>query len=133
MGIPYTPDDAVTRSSEAIDTLHAVKGSAATGKPACRRSADVPARTAYLSCRRLSLAGHGLAGQKEMLSRAPRVDPGTQQAAARRRAKRRARRVAISDIDVAGCLLTLVGDTRLDALSRDASLSLPVEHPFRRP
>ncbi len=124
MGIPYTPDDAVTRSSEAIDTLHTLwRGERMPpGKPGLP-----PLQPMFPPVHRVPIyvAGYRspvmvLAGQKGdgYLARPAESIPGLRKLL---RVMNKAARDAgrdPNDIDVAGYLLALVGDTRLDALNR---------------
>jgi 1,4-dihydroxy-2-naphthoate octaprenyltransferase len=124
MGIPYTPDDAVTRSSEAIDTLHTLwKGERMPpGKPGLP-----PLQPMFPPVHRVPIyvAGYRspvmvLAGQKGdgYLARPAESIPGLKKLL---RVMKRAARDAgrdPKDIDVAGYLLALIGDTRRDALNR---------------
>ncbi|HEV8229341.1 MAG TPA: 1,4-dihydroxy-2-naphthoate octaprenyltransferase [Candidatus Limnocylindria bacterium] len=124
MGIPYTPDDAVTRSAAAIDTLHTLwKGERMPpGKPGLP-----PLQPMFPPVHRVPIyvAGYRspvmvLAGQKGdgYLARPAESIPGLKKLLrVMRRAAREAGRDP-KDIDVAGYLLALVGDTRLDALNR---------------
>ncbi len=124
MGIPYTPDDAVTKSSEAIDTLHTLwKGERMPpGKPGLP-----PLQPMFPPVHRVPIyvAGYRspvmvLAGQKGdgYLARPAESIPGLKKLLhVMKRAAREAGRDP-NDIDVAGYLLALVGDTRLDALKR---------------
>jgi 1,4-dihydroxy-2-naphthoate octaprenyltransferase len=124
MGIPYTPDDAVTKSSEAIDTLHTLwKGERMpAGKPGLP-----PLQPMFPPVHRVPIyvAGYRspvmvLAGQKGdgYLARPAESLPGLKKLLrVMSKAAREAGRDP-NDIDVAGYLLTLVGDTRLDALNR---------------
>jgi 1,4-dihydroxy-2-naphthoate octaprenyltransferase len=124
MGIPYAPDDAVTKSSEAIDTLHTLwKGERMPpGKPGLPPLQPmfppvhrVPIYVAGYRSPVMALAGRkadgylarpaeSIAGLKKLL----RVMNGAARDVGR----------DPNDIDVAGYLLALVGDTRLDALNR---------------
>ncbi|HEY6201998.1 MAG TPA: 1,4-dihydroxy-2-naphthoate octaprenyltransferase [Candidatus Limnocylindria bacterium] len=124
MGIPYTPEDAVTKSSEAIDTLHTLwKGERMpSGKPGLP-----PLQPMFPPVHRVPiyLAGYRspvmeLAGQKGdgYLARPAESIPGLKKLL---RVMNKAARAAgrdPNDIDVAGYLLALVGDTRRDALNR---------------
>ncbi len=124
MGIPYTPDDAVTKSSEAIDTLHTLwKGERMPpGKPGLP-----PLQPMFPPVHRVPIyiAGYRspvmvLAGQKGdgYLARPAESIPGLRKLLrVMNKATREAGRDP-NDIDIAGYLLTLVGDTRLDALNR---------------
>src|SRR5437773_7729816 len=124
MGIPYTPDDAVTRSSEAIDTLHTLwRGERMPpGKP------GLPAlQPMFPPVHRVPIyvAGYRspimvVAGQKGdgYLARPAESIPGLQKLL---RVMRRAAKDAGRDpqsIDVAGYLLTFIDETRRDALNR---------------
>jgi 1,4-dihydroxy-2-naphthoate octaprenyltransferase len=124
MGIPYTPEDAVTKSSEAIDTLHTLwKGERMpSGKPGLP-----PLQPMFPPVHRVPiyLAGYRspvmeLAGQKGdgYLARPAESIPGLKKLLrVMNKAARQAGRDP-NDIDVAGYLLALVGDTRRDALNR---------------
>src|SRR5207244_1530457 len=124
MGIAYTPDDAVTRSSEAIDTLHTLwRGERMPpGKPGLP-----PLQPMFPPVHRVPIyvAGYRspvmvLAGQKGdgYLARPAESIPGLRKLL--RVMNKAAREVGRdpNDLDVAGYLLALVGDTRLDALNR---------------
>src|SRR6267143_1397556 len=124
MGIPYAPDDAVTKSSDAIDTLHTLwKGERMPpGKPGLP-----PLQPMFPPVHRVPiyLAGYRspmmvVAGQKGdgYLARPAESIPGLKKLL---RVMNKAARDAgrdPNDIDVAGYLLSLVGDTRRDALNR---------------
>jgi 1,4-dihydroxy-2-naphthoate octaprenyltransferase len=124
MGIPYTPDDAVTKSSEAMDTLHTLwKGERMpSGKPGLP-----PLQPMFPPVHRVPIyiAGYRspmmvLAGQKGdgYLARPAESIPGLKKLL---RVMNKAARDAgrdPNDLDVAGYLLSLVGDTRRDALNR---------------
>ncbi|MEO8632242.1 MAG: LLM class flavin-dependent oxidoreductase, partial [Chloroflexota bacterium] len=124
MGIPYTPADAVTESSKAIDTLHTLwKGermpSGTPGLP--------PLQPMFPPVHRVPiyLAGYRspimeLAGQKGdgYLARPAESIPGLKKLlSVMNKAAVEAGRDP-KDLDVAGYLLTLVADTRRDALNR---------------
>ena len=124
MGIPYTPDDAVTKSSDAIDTLHTLwKGERMPpGKPGLP-----PLQPMFPPVHRVPIyvAGYRspvmvLAGRKGdgYLARPAESIPGLKKLLrVMDKATREAGRDP-NDIDVAGYLLALVSDTRLDALKR---------------
>jgi 1,4-dihydroxy-2-naphthoate octaprenyltransferase len=124
MGIPYTPPDAVTKSSEAMDVLHTLwKGeripSGVPGLP--------PLQPMFPPVHRVPIyiAGYRspmmeLAGQKGdgYLARPAESIPGLKKLlGVMDRAARGAGRDP-NDLDVAGYLLSLVADTRRDALNR---------------
>jgi 1,4-dihydroxy-2-naphthoate octaprenyltransferase len=124
MGIPYTPPDAVIKSSEAIDTLHTLwKGeripSGTPGLPPLQPMFPPVHRVPiYLAGYRSGIME--LAGQKGdgYLARPAESIPGLKKLL---RVMNKAARAAgrdPHDIDVAGYLLALVGDTRRDALNR---------------
>ncbi|HJW49993.1 MAG TPA: 1,4-dihydroxy-2-naphthoate octaprenyltransferase, partial [Candidatus Limnocylindria bacterium] len=124
MGIPYTPPDAVTKSSEAIDTLHTLwKGeripSGTPGLPPLQPMFPPVHRVPiYLAGYRSGIME--LAGQKGdgYLARPAESIPGLKKLLS---VMNKAARVAgrdPNDIDVAGYLLALVGETRRDALNR---------------
>src|SRR6266849_4188017 len=124
MGIPYAPDDAVTKSSEAIDTLHTLwKGERMPpGKPGLP-----PLQPMFPPVHRVPIyvAGYRspvrvVAGQKGdgYLARPAESIPGLRKLL---RVMDRAAREAGRDpdtIDVAGYLLTFIDETRRDALNR---------------
>jgi 1,4-dihydroxy-2-naphthoate octaprenyltransferase len=124
MGIPYTPPDAVTKSSEAMDVLHTLwKGeripSGVPGLP--------PLQPMFPPVHRVPIyiAGYrspmmALAGQKGdgYLARPAESIPGLKKLlSVMNKAARDAGRDP-KDLDVAGYLLSLVADTRRDALNR---------------
>ena len=124
MGIPYTPPDAVTKTSEAIDVLHTLwKGeripSGVPGLP--------PLQPMFPPVHRVPIyiAGYRspmmtLAGQKGdgYLARPAESIPGLKKLlSVMSKAARDAGRDP-KDLDVAGYLLSLVADTRRDALNR---------------
>ncbi len=124
MGVPYAPEDAVTRSSEAIDTLRTLwKGERMpSGKPGLP-----PLVPMFPPVHRVPIyiAGYRspmmvLAGQKGdgYLARPAESIAGLKKLL---RVMDRAARDAGRDpneIDTAGYLLTLIADTRRDALNR---------------
>ena len=124
MGIPYTPPDAVTRSSEAIDVLHTLwKGE----RIASRAPGLPPLQPMFPPVHRVPIyiAGYrspmmALAGQKGdgYLARPAESIPGLKKLlSVMNKAARDAGRDP-KDLDVAGYLLALVADTRRDALNR---------------
>jgi 1,4-dihydroxy-2-naphthoate octaprenyltransferase len=124
MGIPYTPPDAVTKSSEAIDLLHTLwKGeripSGTPGLPPLQPMFPpvhrVPIYIAGYRSPMMELAGQRGDGY---LARPAESIPGLKKLlSVMERAARGAGRDP-KDIDVAGYLLALVADTRRDALNR---------------
>jgi 1,4-dihydroxy-2-naphthoate octaprenyltransferase len=124
MGIPYTPPDAVTKSSEAIDTLHTLwKGeripSGTPGLPPLQPMFPPVHRVPiYLAGYRSGIME--LAGQKGdgYLARPAESIPGLKKLLSVMNKAARAAGRDPSDIDVAGYLLALVGETRRDALNR---------------
>jgi 1,4-dihydroxy-2-naphthoate polyprenyltransferase len=124
MGIPYTPPDAVTKSSEAIDTLHTLwKGeripSGTPGLPPLQPMFPPVHRVPiYLAGYRSGIME--LAGQKGdgYLARPAESIPGLKKLLSVMNKAARAAGRDPNDIDVAGYLLALVGDTRRDALNR---------------
>ncbi len=124
MGIPYAPDDAVTKSSEAIDTLHTLwKGE----RMPPGKAGLPPLQPMFPPVHRVPIyvAGYRspvmvLAGRKGdgYLARPAESIPGLRTLLrVMNKAAREAGRDP-NDLDVAGYLLALVGDTRLDALNR---------------
>jgi 1,4-dihydroxy-2-naphthoate octaprenyltransferase len=124
MGIPYTPPDAVTKSSEAIDTLHTLwKGermpSGTPGLPPLQPMFPPVHRVPiYLAGYRSGIME--LAGQKGdgYLARPAESIPGLKKLLGVMNKAARAAGRDPHDIDVAGYLLALVGETRRDALNR---------------
>ena len=124
MGIPYTPPDAVTKSSEAIDTLHTLwKGeripSGTPGLPPLQPMFPPVHRVPiYLAGYRSGIME--LAGQKGdgYLARPAESIPGLKKLLSVMNKAARAAGRDPNDIDVAGYLLSLVGETRRDALNR---------------
>ena len=124
MGIPYTPDDAVTKSSEAMDVMHTLwKGERIpSGKPGLP-----PLQPMFPPVHRVPIyiAGYRspmmtLAGQRGdgYLARPAESIPGLKKLlSVMNKAARDAGRDP-KDLDVAGYLLALVADTRRDALNR---------------
>ena len=124
MGIPYTPPDAVTKSSEAIDTLHTLwKGeripSGTPGLPPLQPMFPPVHRVPiYLAGYRSGIME--LAGQKGdgYLARPAESIPGLKKLLSVMNKAARAAGRDPNDLDVAGYLLALVGETRRDALNR---------------
>lgn len=124
MGIPYTPPDAVTKSSDAIDTLHTLwKGeripSGTPGLPPLQPMFPPVHRVPiYLAGYRSGIME--LAGQKGdgYLARPAESIPGLKKLLSVMNKAARAAGRDPNDIDVAGYLLALVGETRRDALNR---------------
>jgi len=124
MGIPYTPPDAVTKSSDAIDTLHTLwKGeripSGTPGLPPLQPMFPPVHRVPiYLAGYRSGIME--LAGQKGdgYLARPAESIPGLKKLLGVMNKAARAAGRDPNDIDVAGYLLALVGETRRDALNR---------------
>jgi 5,10-methylenetetrahydromethanopterin reductase len=124
MGIPYTPPDAVTKSSEAIDTLHTLwKGeripSGTPGLPPLQPMFPPVHRVPiYLAGYRSGIME--LAGQKGdgYLARPAESIPGLKKLLSVMNKAARAAGRDPNDLDVAGYLLSLVGETRRDALNR---------------
>jgi 1,4-dihydroxy-2-naphthoate polyprenyltransferase len=124
MGVPYTPDEAAQRVSTAIDTLHTLwKGERMpSGKPGLP-----PLVPQFPPVHRVPIyiAGYRspmmvVAGQKGdgYLARPAESLPGLRKLLrVMARAAKEAGRDP-NDIDVAGYLLTLVADTRRDAINR---------------
>jgi 1,4-dihydroxy-2-naphthoate octaprenyltransferase len=124
MGIPYTPPDAVTKSREAIDTLHTLwKGeripSGTPGLPPLQPMFPPVHRVPiYLAGYRSGIME--LAGQvgDGYLARPAESIPGLKKLLGVMNKAARAAGRDPNDIDVAGYLLALVGETRRDALNR---------------
>jgi 1,4-dihydroxy-2-naphthoate octaprenyltransferase len=124
MGIPYTPPDAVTKSAEAIDVLHTLwKGeripSGTPGLPPLQPMFPpvhrVPIYIAGYRSPMMELAGQRGDGY---LARPAESIPGLKKLlSVMDKAARGAGRDP-KDIDVAGYLLSLVAETRRDALNR---------------
>ena len=124
MGVPYAPDEAAQRVSAAIDTLHTLwKGERMpSGKPGLP-----PLVPQFPPVHRVPIyiAGYRspmmvLAGQKAdgYLARPAESIPGLRKLLRVMDRSARAAGREPNDIDVAGYLLTLVADTRRDALNR---------------
>ncbi len=124
MGVPYAPDEAAERVSTAIDTLHTLwKGERMpSGKPGLP-----PLVPQFPPVHRVPIyiAGYRspmmvLAGQKAdgYLARPAESIPGLRKLLRVMDRSARAAGREPNDIDVAGYLLTLVADTRRDALNR---------------
>jgi 1,4-dihydroxy-2-naphthoate octaprenyltransferase len=124
MGVPYAPDEAAERVSTAIDTLHTLwKGERMpSGKPGLP-----PLVPQFPPVHRVPIyiAGYRspmmvLAGQKAdgYLARPAESIPGLRKLLRVMDRSARAAGRDPNDIDVAGYLLTLVADTRRDAINR---------------
>src|SRR5213596_1662385 len=124
MGIPYAPDDAATRTVGTIDTLHTLwRGERMPpGKPGLP-----PLQPMFPPVHRVPIyiAGYRspmmvLAGQKAdgYLARPAESIPGLRKLLRVMNKSAKAAGRDPKDIDVAGYLLTLVADTRRDALNR---------------
>ncbi len=124
MGVPYAPDEAAERVSTAIDTLHTLwKGERMpSGKPGLP-----PLVPQFPPVHRVPIyiAGYRspmmvLAGQKAdgYLARPAESIPGLKKLLRVMDRSARAAGREPNDIDVAGYLLTLVADTRRDAINR---------------
>src|SRR5881296_1008796 len=124
MGVPYTPDEAAERVSTAIDTLRTLwKGERMpSGKPGLP-----PLVPQFPPVHRVPIyiAGYRspmmvLAGQKAdgYLARPAESIPGLRKLLRVMNKSAKAAGRDPKDIDVAGYLLTLVADTRRDALNR---------------
>ncbi|MDQ2952920.1 MAG: LLM class flavin-dependent oxidoreductase [Chloroflexota bacterium] len=124
MGVPYTPDEAAARVTEAIDTLHTLwKGERMpSGKPGLPPLVPqfppvhrVPIYVAGYRSPMMVVAGEKGDGY---LARPAESLPGLKKLlGVMARAATEAGRDR-KDIDVAGYLLTLIADTRRDALNR---------------
>ena len=124
MGVPYAPDEAAERVSTAIDTLHTLwKGERMpSGKPGLPPLVPqfppvhrVPIYVAGYRSPMMALAGQKADGY---LARPAESIPGLKKLLRVMDRSARAAGRDPNDIDVAGYLLTLVADTRRDALSR---------------
>jgi 1,4-dihydroxy-2-naphthoate octaprenyltransferase len=124
MGVPYAPDEAAERVSAAIDTLHTLwKGERMpSGKPGLPplvpQFAPVHRVPIYIAGYRSPMMV--LAGQKAdgYLARPAESIPGLKKLLRVMERSARAAGREPNDIDVAGYLLTLVAETRRDALNR---------------
>ncbi len=124
MGIPYQPEDAVTRSSAAIDTLRTLwKGE----RMPPGREGLPPLVPMFPPVHRVPIyiAGYRspmmvLAGQKGdgYIARPAESIPGLKKLLRVMNKSARAAGRDPNDIDVTGYLLTLIADTRRDALNR---------------
>jgi 1,4-dihydroxy-2-naphthoate octaprenyltransferase len=124
MGVPYAPDEAAERVSTAIDTLHTLwKGERMpSGKaglpPLVPQFPPVHRVPIYIAGYRSPMMV--LAGQKAdgYLARPAESIPGLKKLLRVMDRSARAAGRESNDIDVAGYLLTLVADTRRDAINR---------------
>jgi 1,4-dihydroxy-2-naphthoate octaprenyltransferase len=124
MGVPYAPDEAAERVSAAIDTLHTLwKGERMpSGKPGLPplvpQFAPVHRVPIYIAGYRSPMMV--LAGQKAdgYLARPAESIPGLKKLLRVMERSARAAAREPNDIDVAGYLLTLIAETRRDALNR---------------
>jgi 1,4-dihydroxy-2-naphthoate octaprenyltransferase len=124
MGVPYAPDEAAERVSAAIDTLHTLwKGERMpSGKPGLPplvpQFAPVHRVPIYIAGYRSPMMV--LAGQKAdgYLARPAESIPGLKKLLRVMDRSARAAGREPNDLDVAGYLLTLIAETRRDALNR---------------
>jgi 1,4-dihydroxy-2-naphthoate polyprenyltransferase len=124
MGVPYAPDEAAERVSTAIETLHTLwKGERMpSGKPGLPPLVPqfppvhrVPIYIAGYRSPMMALAGQKADGY---LARPAESIPGLKKLLRVMDRSARAAGRNPDDIDVAGYLLTLIADTRRDALNR---------------